>query len=66
MKSLDWEDDFSLKALLHGLRVVLLRELAEHVVFLSRGVARENQSCVQFVSDGGGAHTFTKVAAAIL
>ena len=66
MKILGWEGDFSLNALLHGLRAVLLRELAEHVVFPFHDMARENQSCFQFVSDGGGAHTSTKVAAAIL
>ena len=63
--NLVWEGDFSLDALLHELRAVLLEELADRVVFPFLDMVLVNQSWIQSVLDSGGVHTSTKVAAAI-
>ena len=60
-----WEGDFSLDALLHELRVVLLEELADRAVFPFLDVVLVNQSWNQSVPDGDGVHTSIKVPSTI-
>ena len=63
--NLVWEGDFSLDALLHELRVVLLEELADRAVFPFLDMVLVNQSLNQSVPDGDGVHSSIKVPSTI-